>query len=83
MRLPCAHFSVSSVECLGQFCKVVVDGVVLQSSAISSKTLVQRNGIPLAMGGGGSEGRRDGGRRREKKEGREGGTEKRTKERRK
>ena len=51
MKLPCAHFSVSSVECLGQFGKVVVDGVVLQSSAISSKTLVQRNGILLAMGG--------------------------------
>ena len=75
MKLPCAHFSVSSVECLGQFGKVVVDGVVLQSSAISSKTLVQRNGIPLVMGGreGGEEGWREeeGGGGRKKKEERE------------
>ena len=69
--LTCAHFSVSSVERLGQFGKVVVDGVVLQPSAISSKTLVQRNSIPLAMGGGSE----DGGRRREKKEGRKRGRE--------
>ena len=68
--LTCAHFSVSSVERLGQFGKVVVDGVVLQPSAISSKTLVQRNSIPLAMGGS-----EDGGRRREKKEGRKRGRE--------
>ena len=47
-----AHFSVSCVECLGQFGKVVVDCVVLQSPAISSKTLVQRNGVPLAREGG-------------------------------
>ena len=47
MRLTYAHFSVSCVECLGQFGKVVVDCVVLQSSAISSKALVQRNGVPL------------------------------------
>ena len=72
MKLPCAHFSVSSVECLGQFGKVVVDGVVLQSSAISSKTLVQRNGIPLAMGGEGVRGGgMEGGGGRKKKEERE------------
>ena len=62
-----AHFSVSCVECLGQFGKVVVDCVILQSSAISSKALVQRNGVPLAREEGreewegGSEGVREGG----------------------
>ena len=54
-ELTYAHFSVSCVECLGQFGKVVVDCVVLQSSAISSKALVQRNGVPLA----GEEGREE------------------------
>ena len=69
--LTCAHFSVSSVERLGQFGKVIVDGVILQPSAISSKTLVQRNSIPLAMGGGGE----DGGRKKRRKEERERGIE--------
>ena len=66
--LTCAHFSVSSVERLGQFGKVIVDGVILQPSAISSKTLVQRNSIPLAMGGGGG---MEGGKKEGRKRGRE------------
>lgn len=66
--LTCAHFSVSSVERLGQFGKVIVDGVILQPSAISSKTLVQRNSIPLAMGGGRMEGGKKEGRKRGREE---------------
>ena len=46
------YLSVCHVQCLSQLGKVVIDGVLLQTTAISSQPLVQRNGV--ALGGGGA-----------------------------